>query len=131
LLNYKFERWNLILNSFLIFRIHDKLYDLSSFVENHPGGKDWISLTKGVDITEYFETHHLYGKAEQLLPKFYVRDAKLPRNYNFTFKPDGFYLTLKRRVIEILPKLDQSPKKISDVSQLIFFGLVSSYFHRI
>jgi cytochrome b involved in lipid metabolism len=100
----------------IFFRIHDKLYDLNSFVEKHPGGKDWISLTKGVDITEYFETHHLYGRAEQLLPKYYVREAKLPRNYNFVFKPDGFYLTLKKRVMEILPKLDKSPGKTSDVS---------------
>lgn len=98
------------------FRIHDKLYDLKNFGDKHPGGKDWITLTEGTDITEQFETHHLYGKAELLLPKFYVREAKLPRNYNFMYKPDGFYRTLKGRVMELLPKLDQSPKKISDVS---------------
>lgn len=98
------------------FRIHDKLYDLKGFADKHPGGKDWITLTEGTDITEQFETHHMHGKAEQLLPKLFVRDAKLPRNYNFTYKPDGFYRTLKGRVMELLPKLDQSPKKTSDVS---------------
>lgn len=89
---------------------------MKNFVDTHPGGKDWITLTEGVDITEQFETHHLYGKAEQYLSKYYVRDAKKPRNYNFTYKPDGFYLTLKRRVMELLPKLDKSPAKVSDVS---------------
>lgn len=27
-------------------RIHDKLYDLTKFLDSHPGGKDWIKLTK-------------------------------------------------------------------------------------
>lgn len=29
-----------------LWRIHDGLYDLSTFVDNHPGGKDWLELTK-------------------------------------------------------------------------------------
>lgn len=29
-----------------LWRIHDSLYDLSSFVDKHPGGKDWLQLTK-------------------------------------------------------------------------------------
>jgi hypothetical protein len=72
-------------------------------------------LTEGVDITEQFETHHLYGKAEQMLSKFYVREAKKKRNYNFTYKPNGFYRTMKGRVMELLPTLDQSPKRLSNV----------------
>jgi hypothetical protein len=27
-------------------RIHDKLYNLSDFIESHPGGSEWIALTK-------------------------------------------------------------------------------------
>lgn len=27
-------------------RIYDKLYDFVSFVDQHPGGKDWLLLTK-------------------------------------------------------------------------------------
>lgn len=29
-----------------LWRIHDGLYDLSGFVDQHPGGKDWLRLTK-------------------------------------------------------------------------------------
>lgn len=29
-----------------LWRIHDKLYELSSFVDQHPGGSDWIRMTK-------------------------------------------------------------------------------------
>ena len=71
---------------------------------------------QGVDITEQFETHHLTTKAEELLPKFYVREAKGPRNYNFTFKDDGFYRTLKHRVASEIDGLDQRPVLISKVS---------------
>ncbi|CAG4992213.1 unnamed protein product [Parnassius apollo] len=61
-----------------LWRVHDKLYDLTSFVEKHPGGEEWLELTKGTDITEAFETHHLNPVAEKILCKFYVRDAKTP-----------------------------------------------------
>lgn len=56
---------------------------------------------QGTDITEAFEVHHLnYGRAESLLQDYRVRDAKLPRNFKFTFKETGFYRTLRRRVAE-------------------------------
>lgn len=29
-----------------LWRVHDGLYDLTNFIESHPGGKDWIKLTK-------------------------------------------------------------------------------------
>jgi hypothetical protein len=29
-----------------LWRVHDKLYDLRDFVAVHPGGSDWLSLTK-------------------------------------------------------------------------------------
>lgn len=29
-----------------LWRIHDELYDLSEFISKHPGGSQWISLTK-------------------------------------------------------------------------------------
>lgn len=33
-----------------LWRIHDDLYDLTSFVHSHPGGKDWILSTKVSEI---------------------------------------------------------------------------------
>jgi cytochrome b involved in lipid metabolism len=43
---------------------------LSSF----SGGRHWIDLTKGLDITDLFEVHHLnLDKASALLPKYYVK----------------------------------------------------------
>jgi cytochrome b involved in lipid metabolism len=81
-----------------LWRIHGKAYDFSSFAVKHPGnaradsfvamcpasacfgsvassgGKHWIELTKGLDITDLFEVHHLnLDKASAILPKYYVK----------------------------------------------------------
>lgn len=92
-----------------LWRIHDTLYDLTDFIDRHPGGSDWIRVTKGTDITEAFESHHITARAENLLPKFKVREAKQPRHMRLTFKDDGFYRTLKRRVGEKLQEIDKTP----------------------
>ncbi|XP_055590306.1 cytochrome b5-related protein-like [Uranotaenia lowii] len=114
-------------------RIHDTLYDLSEFIDRHPGGPDWLRLTKGTDITEAFETHHIRMRAEDLLPKFKVGPAKGPRNVRLTFREDGFYLTLKRRVREELPKLDLKPTELSrliiDSLLVVVFALAFASVH--
>lgn len=29
-----------------LWRIHDKLYDLTDFIQRHPGGREWLEITK-------------------------------------------------------------------------------------
>ncbi|XP_015512954.1 cytochrome b5-related protein [Neodiprion lecontei] len=89
-----------------LWRIGDKLYDLSKWIRNHPGGSEWLTLTEGTDITEAFEAHHITLLAEKLLPNFYIRDAVTPRSSPLTFKPDGFYRKFKGRVREALKDVD-------------------------
>lgn len=98
-----------------LWRIHNKIYDLTEFIYKHPGGEDWLELTKGTDITEAFECHHLTSIAPKLLEHFYVREAKTPRNSPFTFEEDGFYQTLKREVVEELKKLPETEKWRSSI----------------
>ena len=81
-----------------LWRVHDKLYDLSDFIHSHPGGQMWIEVTRGTDITESFESSHLNAdKVEAILAKFYRKEATKKRVSPFTFELDGFYRTLKRR----------------------------------
>jgi len=41
-----------------LWRIHNKLYDLSNFIAGHPGGSDWITVTKvSNEIKQHFKTH--------------------------------------------------------------------------
>ncbi|XP_030384255.1 cytochrome b5-related protein [Scaptodrosophila lebanonensis] len=108
-----------------LWRIRDKLYDLTDFAKRHPGGAFWIERTKGTDITEPFESHHIGESASRLLPKYEVRAAKQPRNYKFTLDENGFYMTLKRRVRDKLKALNYKPTRKTD---LLHSGILAALF---
>ncbi|XP_061510894.1 cytochrome b5-related protein isoform X1 [Anopheles gambiae] len=112
-----------------LWRINDDLYDLEDFAHTHPGGAEWIQLTKGTDITEAFETHHISRRAELMLPKFYVRRATQPRNCRLTFHDHGFYRTLKQRIREQLGRVNPAPKERSRqiVDGLIVCVMLTAY----
>lgn len=102
-----------------LWRIYDTLYDFTEFIDKHPGGKFWIRETKGLDITEAFEAHHLSSVPSKMIEKYKVREASKPRIYNFTLNENGFYKTLKKRVAEKLKTIDYKPKTTSNVSKHI------------
>ncbi|XP_034099116.1 cytochrome b5-related protein [Drosophila albomicans] len=108
-----------------LWRIKDKLYDLSDFAKRHPGGAFWIEATKGTDITEPFESHHIEEHAARMLSKFEVRPASKPRNYKFTLHEDGFYKVLKRRVRQKLHSLNYQPSRKTD---LLHTGILFAVF---
>lgn len=93
------------------------MYDLTEFIEKHPGGSDWIRLTKGHDITEAFITHHINtDKVEPLLIKYRIKETTQQRNVKLTFNENGFYMTLRRKVAEKLPEIKKHTKVYSNVS---------------
>lgn len=61
-------------------------------------GKEWITSTQGTDITEVFESYHIFAKSQAMLSKYYVKDISSPRNSPYTFHENGFYKTFKRKV---------------------------------
>ncbi|XP_033340857.1 cytochrome b5-related [Megalopta genalis] len=89
-----------------LWRVGNGLYDLEKFIKFHPGGSEWIELTRGTDITELFESHHLTDKPARVLSKYYIRDAVTPRSVPVTFEPNGFYKTFKGRALEALKDVD-------------------------
>ena len=96
-----------------LWRIHNHLYDLTDFIDKHPGGSDWLEFTKGTDITEAFEAHHIFqDKLTKLLDKYRVREITTPRNVKLTFREDGFYYTLRKRVVKKLPQLAKSTPQL-------------------
>ncbi|XP_022825340.1 cytochrome b5-related protein-like [Spodoptera litura] len=110
-----------------LWRIHDKLYDLTRFIKRHPGGEEWLELTQGTDITEAFESHHLNPSTEKILTQYYIRDAKTPRNSPFTFKEDGFYKTLKRAAFEELKKIPKDASRTANnITDFLFVSLLIS-----
>lgn len=90
-------------------RIHDDFYDLTDF--KHPGGKEWILVTRGNDITEMFESSHPnIEMVRKLLPKYRVGPANEPRNSGaFTFNKDGFYSVFRDRAWNILKDKGTGP----------------------
>jgi len=94
-----------------LWRIHDGLYDLRDFMKIHPGGKDVIESTEGIDITEAFEASHPTNpkKLNAILKKYLVKTTDQPRISRFTFKADGFYRTLKRKAEPILKRVGTGP----------------------
>ncbi|KPJ18938.1 Cytochrome b5-related protein [Papilio machaon] len=107
-----------------VWRVHDGLYDFEPFLQIHPGGAEWLELTKGTDITEAFESHHLNPAVNKVLEKYYIRKAKTPRNSPFTFKDDGFFRSLKRAV---WAELQKTPRHIHKRADTIIDGLFVAF----
>ncbi|KAF2892878.1 hypothetical protein ILUMI_13295 [Ignelater luminosus] len=97
-----------------LWRIHNRLYDFSDFLKNHPGGQFWLEVTKGTDITEAFELHHISTKPENMLKKLYIRDAKSERSSPYTFNDNGFYRTLKRE-----EAIQKKYRQVFDITNLL------------
>ena len=38
-----------------------KVYDVSKFLNRHPGGKDMLLMAAGRDVTVVFETYHAFS----------------------------------------------------------------------
>ena len=47
--------------------VDNKMYDLRDFAAKHPGGKHWIEMTQGQDISTQFKVHHLNEKKARAL----------------------------------------------------------------
>ncbi|XP_043279860.1 cytochrome b5-related protein-like [Venturia canescens] len=112
-----------------LWRIGNNLYDLRNFIKSHPGGQEWIAITRGTDITELFESHHLTNRARKLLPKFFVREATTKRNTPWTFNNDDFYSKFKQRALEALKDVDYHRPSIRSnliADSLLFITLLSS-----
>ena len=90
-----------------LWRIHDGLYDLRDFVEKHPGGAEWISMTEGQDITEAFEAAHIRGlRVEQIL--------KVDEFNNQQAMPNAYVLTYFSYLFpEILGEIFKQAKKFT------------------
>eukprot|EP00928_Gymnodinium_smaydae_P064357 TRINITY_DN47703_c0_g1_i1.p1 TRINITY_DN47703_c0_g1~~TRINITY_DN47703_c0_g1_i1.p1 ORF type:complete len:459 (-),score=28.18 TRINITY_DN47703_c0_g1_i1:83-1399(-) len=86
-----------------LWMVHGNWYDLTAFVNKHPGGAFWLSETRGMDITDLYETHHLrIAKPDAVLKGCLVGPAANDYVGFYDYAPDGLYLTLKRRVVEAL-----------------------------
>ncbi|XP_041846182.1 cytochrome b5 isoform X2 [Melanotaenia boesemani] len=61
---------NLSSDTWLI--IHDKVYDVTSFLEEHPGGEEVLLEQGGADATESFEDVGHSTDAREMLQQYYI-----------------------------------------------------------
>lgn len=65
-----------------VMRIHDRVYDLTSWRHKHPGGAWIMDQLHNQDATDYFEAFHSKDAAAvlKLLPSTPCQDAQIPRD---------------------------------------------------
>eukprot|EP01084_Bolivina_argentea_P170779 295921_1 len=86
--------------------INGKVYDLSKWLDFHPGGSHILLMNRGRDCTELFFGYHISSRFSDkhfssILSKYYVRDAnvnEIVSPYDWTGKNYELYLDLKKRV---------------------------------
>ncbi|KAK6508328.1 hypothetical protein TWF506_010423 [Arthrobotrys conoides] len=60
--------------------IDDKVYDVSPFVDEHPGGEEVMLDVAGQDGTEAFEDVGHSDEAREILTKYYIGNLKRSEN---------------------------------------------------
>jgi len=70
-----------------LWHIHGKTYDLTSFLEQHPGGRAILEKTRGQkDISALFETYHAFSDIQQIetiLQKYQVAGSDEEPMFDF------------------------------------------------
>ncbi|KAM6496187.1 Cytochrome b5-like heme/steroid binding domain containing protein [Amanita muscaria] len=56
--------------------LHGKVYDVTKFLDEHPGGDEVVLAEAGQDATEAFEDVGHSDEARALLPNFYIGDLE-------------------------------------------------------
>ncbi|XP_071766037.1 cytochrome b5 type B [Centroberyx gerrardi] len=57
--------------------IHDKVYDITGFLEEHPGGEEVLLEQAGADATESFEDVGHSTDAREMLEQYYVGELHM------------------------------------------------------
>lgn len=94
----QFELWN----------IYGKLYDLTTFLDSHPGGRRILELARqsgGRDLTSSFESYHALANLPSIRKQLqrYAAESEScpPRPPLYTFDNSGFYSEVRRRVRKV------------------------------
>lgn len=57
--------------------IHNKIYDITSFLEEHPGGEEVLLEQAGTDATESFEDVGHSTDAREMLEQYYIGEVHM------------------------------------------------------
>jgi len=113
-----------------MWNIHGKKYDLTDFIDKHPGGKIILENTKGLDdITALFETYHVFSdieKIQETMKKYEIKE-EITQYYAVDFTE---YRELAKLVKEYYPSRKYIKANYNWIlidSICIFIGVISFY----
>ncbi|KAI9106183.1 delta5 fatty acid desaturase [Phlyctochytrium arcticum] len=89
--------------------VRGNIYDVTSFIDRHPGGKDILLMSAGRDVTQVFETYH-DEKALATLNKFKIGRLADKGTLPTFPEPSAFQLTLRHRIAKYFKDTKQDPK---------------------
>ena len=80
--------------------IGNQVYDITPWLDRHPGGKEILLLTAGRDISDLFVTYHPFtDKAAEVIGKYHIGEVSSTEFPQFA--PDrGFYQECRQKVGE-------------------------------
>lgn len=68
--------------------IHDKVYDITGFLEEHPGGEEVLLEQAGADATESFEDVGHSTDAREMLQQYYIGELHMDDRKKETAKEE-------------------------------------------
>lgn len=94
--------------------LHGRVYDVTGFLDSHPGGREMLLLAAGRECTDLFASYHWFDdakKATATLEKFYKGALEGEPEFP-AYAPDaeGFYAEVSRRVRKYFADTAQDPK---------------------
>lgn len=87
-----------------------QVYDLTSWVDKHPGGREVLLLMAGRDATAAFESYHPFtDKPRKIIGKYEVGSVS---SHEFPqYRPDsGLYATMNQRLAKYFKENNLNPK---------------------
>ncbi|CAG8471605.1 11250_t:CDS:10 [Paraglomus occultum] len=89
--------------------VRGSVYDITNFINRHPGGEDILLMVAGKDATQIFETYHELGKVDLTLKKYYI-GALISNELPVFPDQSDFHKTVKKRVEDYFRKNQLDPK---------------------
>ncbi|CAM9556494.1 unnamed protein product [Ascophyllum nodosum] len=93
--------------------IKDKVYDITHWMDKHPGGSEVVLLMAGRDVTDAFASYHPFtDKPRKMLPKFEIGRAVSKEFVTYKDDESGFYSEMCRRVGQYFKDNKLNPKDV-------------------
>ncbi|EFA77163.1 delta 5 fatty acid desaturase [Heterostelium album PN500] len=105
--------------------IEGKVYDITKWLPQHPGGKQILMLSAGRDVTNLFESYHpMSDKPQSLIGKYQIGVLSSLEHPKYVEK-SKFYSTLRDRVRNHFVSTSQDPQmSVSMLTRVAFVILL-------